>query len=658
MARSTIASAAVLAPLIIVALATQSPLARVSQEPAAAASPRNASYRIDAVLDPAKNEILGTGRLKWRNISRNPVSELRFHLSWNAWRDARSSWMREQALGRGRSLARRPAEDFGGIEVTVIATGGKDLVDKAKFIAPDDGNGDDRTVLVVPLDAPVAAGESIEIELGWTARIPRTFARTGRIGRYYFIAQWFPKIGVLTDDGWNAHQFHAATEFFSDFGEYDVTLTVPRGWIVGATGKLAATESGNTGGVRQRFVQADVHDFAWTTSPDFVEHRERFEEPGLPPVEMRLLLQREHAGQEARHFRATRAALKYYGSWFGPYPYEQITIVDPVTIFNPASQGESTGGMEYPTLFTAGTRWWAPLRGTQPEAVTIHEAGHQFWYGLVATNEFENAWMDEGLNTYSTGRVMDQDEAFPNGFVATGRYFGGLAGWEYTDVAWSRAIDGNRLNAFRPVASYDTQSTPTWQYWPGSASAITYNKTSLWLATLERMIGWDATRAILGVHFRRGAYRHPTPDEFFAIAREVYNRDLSWFFDAVHRASATFDYGVAQVTSEPTPAGFTHTIVVRRYGDGVFPTPVRVTCGATIRLLFWNGAERWKAFEVRDAERVTKVEVDPDRVLMLDVNYTNNTWAAHPRTADAAGKWAMRWLTWVQEVLLTYAFFA
>ena len=636
-------------------LSVLEPLPRASQN-SPAPSPRNASYRIQAALDPATHQIRATGTLTWRNISQTAVSELRFHLYWNAWRDAKSSWMRELAVAGNSALSRRPPEDFGGIEISALAIAGENLVDRAAFVAPDDGNTDDRTVLSVPLRNPVAPGEAVDVGLAWTARVPRTFARTGRIGNYYFVAQWFPKIGVLTDAGWNAHQFHAATEFFADFGEYDVTLTVPRGWVVGATGKLVSLADGNAGSVQHRFVQADVHDFAWTTSPDFVERRERFEEPGLPLVEMRLLLQPEHVKQADRHFRATRAALKYYGTWFGPYPYEQITIVDPVTIFNPASQGGSTGGMEYPTLFTAGTRFWVPARGTQPESVTVHEAGHQFWYGLVATNEFEDAWMDEGINTYATARVLD--EAFPSQFVASARYFGGLAVWAYPDVRWSRTIDGNRLNAFRPVGSFDVPATPTWKYWPESASAITYGKTALWLATLERTIGWDATREILATHFRRGAFRHPTPAEFFALTNETHGQDLTWFFDAVHRSSATFDYAVAQVTSAPATDGFMHTVVVRRIGDGVFPMTVRVTCDTTTRLLSWDGAERWKAFEVRDAAPITKVEVDPDRVLLLDVNYTNNSWTARPRGAEAASKWSMRWLTWAQEVLLTYAFFS
>ena len=116
---------------------------------------------------------------------------------------------------------------------------------------------------------------------------------------------------------------------------------------------------------------------------------------------MRLLLQPEHRGQEDRHFAATAAALKYYGEWFGAYPYPQITIVDP-------AWQSGSGGMEYPTLFTAGTRWLAPRGSNTPEGVTVHEAGHQFWYGIVASNEVTSAWMDEGLNTFSEARVLDE----------------------------------------------------------------------------------------------------------------------------------------------------------------------------------------------------------------------------------------------------------
>jgi Peptidase family M1 domain len=664
--------------ILAAALLSWEPAGQARQAPSPASSPRNASYTLSAALDTAVHTITGSGRLTWRNISHIPATELRFHLYWNAWRNSASSWMREQQLGRNSRLAHRPDGDWASIDLTrlALADGSSpdgDLLARARFIAPDDGNPDDRTVLSVPLDRPIAPGETITAYLGWTARVPRTFARTGVLGDYYFIGQWFPKVGVLEDAGWNCHQFHAATEFFSDFGVYDVTLTVPDGWVVGATGREMPLPGGST--TSHRFVEEDVHDFAWTTSPDFLDLHEPFEEPGLPAVDIRLLLQPEHADQAGRHFSAARAALKDYGTWFGPYPYGHLTVVDPAPTFDPVSQGESTGGMEYPTLYTAGTRWSAPWRGSQPESVTIHENGHQFWYGIVATNEFENAWMDEGFNTFSTARVMA--DAFPNRFVAVERYFGGLLAWPYDDVPWSRDIDGNRLNAYRPVASYDAPSTPTWRYWPGSASAITYNKTALWLATLERYLGWPAVQKILAAHFARGAFRHPTPDEFFALASEVAGQDLTWFFDAVHRSSASFDYGVAQITDAPmNPRGLIgdsqaarfevggggrldSTVVVRRFGDGIFPVDVRVTFDdGSVVTEKWDGRDRWKAFSYRRAAPVSTVQVDPDRVLLLDLDYTNNSWTAKPRAAAAAHKWALRWLTWLEDLLLTYASFS
>ncbi|MCA1558749.1 MAG: hypothetical protein LC804_00275 [Acidobacteria bacterium] len=387
----------------------------------------------------------------------------------------------------------------------------------------------------------------------------------------------------------------------------------------------------------------------------------------MPPVAMRLLLQPEHESQAERHFKATRAALKYYGEWFGAYPYEHITIVDP-------AWRSGAGGMEYPTLFTAGTRWLAPRGVNQPEGVTIHEAGHQWWYGVVATNEFEDAWMDEGINTFATARTIAQ-EFEPN--YLSKRYFGGFIPWVFRDVPLSRATDGNRLAGYRRVARSDTASTPTWRYWPGSAGAITYNKTALWLHTLERMLGWDTLQRILSTYYSRWAFKHPRPDDFFAIVNEVSGHDLAWFFDQVYRSSNAFDYGVDTFQSVPEAARglvgdgadrkfssgddrsvYRTTVVARRYGEGVFPVDVRVVFSNDEEVRWrWDGQERWKTFDVVKPVRASYVQVDPDRVLLLDLNYTNNSASLAPHARRAARKWSLAWMIWLQDHLLTYGFF-
>jgi hypothetical protein len=312
----------------------------------------------------------------------------------------------------------------------------------------------------------------------------------------------------------------------------------------------------------------------------------------------------------------------------------------------------------------------------QPEGVTVHEAGHQFWYGLVATNEFEHAWMDEGFNTFSTARVLDQ--FFTPNFLSK-RYFGDFIPWTFEDFPLSRSTDGNRLAGYRAAAHADAQSTPTFRYWPGTSGVISYNKTALWLNTLERMLGWDTLQRIMSTYFMRYEFKHPGPEDFFAVANEVSGRDLTWFFDRVYRSSAAFDYGIDAFTSapapirgfvddgdrrrfaEPDPSGgpFHTTVVARRYEDGVFPVDVRVVFenGEEVRWR-WEGVERWKLFEVDRPVRAAYAQVDPERVLLLDRNYTNNSARL---TADAATraarKWSLTWLVWLQDHLLTYGFF-
>ncbi|MBA3271413.1 MAG: M1 family metallopeptidase [Acidobacteria bacterium] len=666
----TNASAAAPAPPIV-ASGTATSRQRDAPLPGAR-SARNANYDIDVRLDHQTRTLTGSEIVRWRNIGHAPADSLRLHLYWNGWRNTASTWMRENALPGGGE-GERPAEDFSYVDVSAVALAtpdgapGLDLMPGFTFVQPDDTNTDDRTLASVALPSAVAPGDEVSLRVTWKSRVPRTFARTGAIGQFYFIAHWFPKVAVFEDDRWSAHQFHANTEFFSDYGRYDVRMTVPQGWVVGATGTEQSRTDNVDGTTTHRYVQDDVHDFTWTTSPDYVERRQTFDHPALPAVQMRLLMQPEHAGQEDRHFAATAAALRYYGEWYGAYPYGHVTVIDP-------AYQSGAGGMEYPTLFTAGTRWLAPRQTNSPEAVTVHEAGHQFWYGIVGNNEFEHAWLDEGLNTFSEERVQSI-EFQPNYRVE--RFFGGFIPWQFPDLALNRATDGNGLNGYRLTAETDDPSAPTFRYWPGSHAQITYSKTALWLHTLERYLGWDTLRRIMATFFERWKFRHPRPEDFFAVANEVSGQDLTWFFDQVYRSSNVFDYGVERFTSHagpfrgfddaaPEPA-FKETTndtvyrtiaVVRRYGEAVFPVEVITTFANGDQVTEqWDGRERWRAYTYDRGSRALRVEVDPQRTMLLDVNFTNNSATLEPQADEAAAKWSMKWMVWLQDLLLTWTFF-
>ena len=264
--------------------------------------------------------------------------------------------------------------------------------------------------------------------------------------------------------------------------------------------------------------------------------------------------------------------------------------------------------------------------------------------------------MDEGLNTFSTARVIEQ-EFEPTYYVV--RYFGGFVPWVFHGLRLAREVDGDRLGGYRLYARQDVQATPTFRYWPASSGAITYNKTALWLHTLERYLGWPVLQKVLSTYFARYAFQHPRPQDFFNVANEVSGRDLTWYFDQVYRGSQTFDYGVDFFRSDPRAEPISHRggrAPVRRRrvsrhgpGDGS-PTAPQTNWS-------WDGRDRWKMFQVDGQVAAVSAEVDPDRVLLLDANRTNNSRTLDPPARKPATRWSLTWLVWLQDQLLTYGFF-
>jgi aminopeptidase N len=284
--------------------------------------------------------------------------------------------------------------------------------------------------------------------------------------------------------------------------------------------------------------------------------------------------------------------------------------------------------------------------------------------------------MDEGLNTFSHARVVA--EAFSPDYQAT-RFFGGFVPWQFRDIVLSRATDGNGMEGYRVAATRDAMINATYTYWPATHWGITYSKAALMLHTIERLVGWERLRPALATYFQRYRFKHPRPDDFFNVLLQETGHDLRPFLEDAYAGSAVFDYAAERLDSQPVssrgfvesssgmppafqdtqdPAQFRTTVVVRRLGDARFPVDVVVTfeTGEQVRER-WDGQARWQPFEYIKPSRAVSVQVDPDRVLLLDTNYTNNSITLTPRARDAADRWALTWVVWLQDLLLDHAFF-
>ena len=626
-----------------------------------------ANYRIEVRLHPELKTVAGHEVLTWSNRGRRDVKEFRFHLYLNAFKNNRSTFMRENSYRLPWASDGHVPDDYWGhikVESIQILTNGSEparRIVESGYVQPDDGNPWDQTVLRVVVDEPLPAGETIQFRIEFVSKLPRAARRTGWRKDYFFVGQWFPKIGVFADGEWNCHQYHWVSEYFADFGVYDVLLTIPDRFVVGATGRRVARQDNGDGTVTYHYHQDDVHDFAWTASPRFLEKERVFSDPELPSVQIRLLLLPEHAHLEHRYFRAVEQSLRYFGRWFGAYPYRHLTVVDP-------AYRSGTGGMEYPTLITGRAHFLRPQSVLSPESVTVHEVGHQWWYGLVANNEAEESWLDEGFTSWAESRLLDSAYG-PRRFMKS--FFGIPFAFDSVRIAHQTAV----LGSLRRRGSDDVMARHSWAYLDrGSYLVNSYYKPEIVMWTLERWIGEELMLEVMRTYFNRFRFKHPTTRDFIDTVNEVTQQDMDWFFEQTFFASELVDYGIERATSKLLPDRigvfedeeeksstdrYRTEVVVRRLQGAKFPVEVLLVFenGKQIRRQ-WDGQDRWKRLLVEDPSRLRYAVVDPDRRLLLDIDPINNS-----RYVEIPGgpswttlKWASRWLFWLQNVLESFAF--
>jgi hypothetical protein len=592
-------------------------------------SQRVVAYDIDAKYDPSSHSLEGTEILTYHNLTGQPLDTFPFHLYLNGFQP-KATWVREvrQAGTRDEDLDEWKTKFYGAVDIRSFEVVGQgELTSQLQFIQPDDGNKDDHTVVQVRLARTVPPAGLVQFKIKFHDQFPETLARTGWKRDFLLAGQWFPKVGVWWHGAWNCHQFHGMTEFFADFGVYDVRITLPQNQVVGASGIQVSDVNHADGTKTLTYHGDDIHDFAWTASPHFKVLDDEFQ-GSMGPVKLHIMMQPAHWSQADRHALVLKESLDRFERWYGPYPYKTLTMVDP-------EAGSAAGGMEYPTFITGETTWWVPGGLLLPEVVVEHEFGHQYWYGMVATNEFEDAWMDEGINSYTEVKVLDS---------IAGSNTSMLNQWGITVGERQEQRRG-----YAGSASLDPIAQEAWKYYSfNSYAGVTYGKTASALLTLESIIGEDTMQKAMRTYFMRYRFTHPTKEDFLKTIEEVSGKDLHWYFSQAIYGSQVFDYEVLSIDSSPADwykdgfkeekgeTEYSSAVWIHRKDDFVFPVEVQIKFdnGESLRER-WDGRDRWVKYTYQKRAKIVSAEIDPDHKIFLDRNDFNNSHTEKAHKAPA-----------------------
>jgi hypothetical protein len=610
-------------------------------------SPRIANYKLEARLDPVRHHIAASETLTWTNTGQSSVDALPFHLYLNAFKNQQSLFMQSSG-GRVRG-ASASATGWGYIQIDSVHVAGADLTGKLRAPSP----GPDETVVELPLGQPLAPGATIEVVWKFSAQLPEVFARTGYKGDFHLVGQWFPKIGVRVGppgaERWECQPFHSHSEFFADFGTYDVALTVPNTHTVAATGVLTNAVDAGSGMRTLTYHAEDVHDFVWMADPymEVISGQAKLDDG---TVEVRVYFRPEQRDFARRHLEAATGAIEKFSAMFLPYPWPIMSVVDP-----PVEAAAGAGGMEYPTLVTtAGDSVFARPGMRLPEFTTIHEVGHNWFQGMLASNEADEAWLDEGVNDWADVRAMNELYGQRGSLLD-------WMGWQASVGTALRAAEGSGTDIPSPIATASYAFVDRAAY-----TEQTYISTMRALQTLEHVVGTQRFAAAMKAYARAFAFRHPTGRDLFNTLRAELGQDLTWFFGPVfhdvgklalqirraecrpaHAARGVFGEGSARRTVTEAEAPETGTwiceLVVQNTGAVHVPLEIELKFadGSTQRLR-WDdrGNGTWERFTIERSSRLVEVWLDPEGKVALDNPTTHHIRLDHDRAAALrAGAW-------------------
>ncbi len=585
------------------------------------------NYKIQVKLDDVHHTLDAIETIVYKNNSPDELKELWFHIWPNAYSD-RNTALAKQKLENGSTKLYFATEEEKGF-IDSLNFSGDGATVKWEF------HPQWKDVCKLILNEPLKPNSSITITTPFHVKIPSAqFSRLGHTGQAYYITQWYPKPAVYDNKGWHAMPYLDQGEFYSEYGSFEVNITLPKNYVVGATGDLMdenelqwLNEKADTTKAMTEFSkdmsfpksdsefktltykQTNVHDFAWFADKRFHVLKGEVETPHTKnKVTTWTMFTNNEAKLWMNSIEYMNDAIYYYSLWNGDYPYRQCTAIDGTIA--------AGGGMEYPNVTIIGES----RNAFTLEDVIVHEVGHNWFYGMLGSNERNHGWMDEGINSFNELRyVMTKypPEKFGNKNIFQGlSSFGKLAGTDemsFKDAQHMEYRITAAINADQPI---DITSE---KFIYVNYGTIMYAKTALVFDYLKSYLGDSLFDKCMQRYFDEWHFRHPYPEDLRKIFEKTSGKKLDWFFNDLINTNKKIDYSICKLKK----SGDEYTLTLSNCGEVNSPVMISAMNGNEVVSSKWmEGFDKQQEVTLR-CDSCDHFQIDPGNTIP-EIRRNNN----------------------------------